>query len=362
MSYHPVGFHLLSAAGPASISTYMKPKSTDGNDTRETRRLATLLEVSQALSGTLNLKSALHRVLEILGQASRRGPEHRHVARRGRRAVPSKRPTVSTSRRRASATGSAKASPAGWSRAASRWSCRASAASRISCTGPRGGRAVREELSFVCVPILINRKAVGALGVDLRFKAERDFDSSVKFMGVVASMIAQALKVQRAVEDERRRLLAENTHLRQELRERYDFSNIIGTSGPVREMYEQIAQVAKTNTTVLHPRRIGNRQGADRPRDPLQLAARQEAVREGELRRAAREPDRVRAVRLRERARSPARSTQEGPLRDGRGRHAVSRRDRRRQPGHPGEAAAGPAGARVRAARRHRDGQGRTSA
>src|SRR6202166_4146125 len=109
----------------------------------------------------------------------------------------------------------------------------------------------REELTFVCVPILVNRKGAGALGVDLRYKAERDFDSSVKFMGVVASMIAQALKVQRAVEDERRRLLAENTHLRQELRERYDFSNIIGTSGPVREMYEQVAQVAETNTTVL---------------------------------------------------------------------------------------------------------------
>src|SRR4030095_99403 len=47
----------------------MKPiKSSNGNDTRETRRLATLLDVSQALSGTLNLKSALHRVLEILGK------------------------------------------------------------------------------------------------------------------------------------------------------------------------------------------------------------------------------------------------------------------------------------------------------
>ena len=33
---------------------------------RESRRLSTLLEVSQALSGTLNVKSALHRVLEIL--------------------------------------------------------------------------------------------------------------------------------------------------------------------------------------------------------------------------------------------------------------------------------------------------------
>ena len=48
------------------------------------------------------------------------------------------------------------------------------------------------------------------------------------------------------------------------------------------------------------PRRVGHRQGADRARDSLQLAARQEAVREGQLRGAAREPDRVRAVRLRE--------------------------------------------------------------
>ena len=64
-------------------------------------------------------------------------------------------------------------------------------------------------------------------------------------------MIAQALNVQRMVEEERRRLLDENTHLRQELRERYDFSNIIGTSGPTRQMYEQVAQVAQTNTTVL---------------------------------------------------------------------------------------------------------------
>src|SRR4029450_11870905 len=34
--------------------------------TNETRRLATLLEVSQALSGVLNLKAALHSVLDIL--------------------------------------------------------------------------------------------------------------------------------------------------------------------------------------------------------------------------------------------------------------------------------------------------------
>src|SRR5215203_3205783 len=37
-------------------------------EARESRRLSTLLEVSQALSGTLNLRSALHRVLEILAK------------------------------------------------------------------------------------------------------------------------------------------------------------------------------------------------------------------------------------------------------------------------------------------------------
>src|SRR5438094_207259 len=35
---------------------------------REARRLSTLLEISQALSDTVNLKSSLHRVLEILGR------------------------------------------------------------------------------------------------------------------------------------------------------------------------------------------------------------------------------------------------------------------------------------------------------
>ena len=93
--------------------------------------------------------------------------------------------------------------------------------------------------------------AVGAIGVDLRFSPDRDYERYVKFLGIVASSIAQALKVQRLVEEDKKRLVDENTHLRQELKERYDFSSIIGTSGPVRQMYEQMAQVAGTNTTVL---------------------------------------------------------------------------------------------------------------
>jgi Nif-specific regulatory protein len=229
----------------------MKTRVPDGNDTREARRLATLLEVSQALSGTLNLKSALHRVLEILSK--------RHGAVRGFvtllnesgdlvvEAADGIEEPAQSIRYRVGEGITGRVVESGRPVVVPRVSREPDFLHRAA----RRTELAREELSFVCVPILINRKAAGALGVDLRFKPERDFDSSVKFLGVVASMIAQALKIQRAVEDERRRLISENTHLRQELRERYDFSNIIGTSGPVREMYEQVAQVAKTNTTVL---------------------------------------------------------------------------------------------------------------
>jgi Nif-specific regulatory protein len=73
----------------------------------------------------------------------------------------------------------------------------------------------------------------------------------MKFYGVVGSMLAQALKMQSLLEADRQRLVNENVRLRDELRERYDFSHILGTSGAMRQVCEQVVQVARTNTTVL---------------------------------------------------------------------------------------------------------------
>jgi Nif-specific regulatory protein len=218
--------------------------------TREARRLSTLLDVSQALSGTLDLRPALHRVLEILGK--RHGAvrsivtllrdEELHVVASDGLDEPTK-----SVRYRLGEGITGRVVESGRPVVVPRVSSEPAFLNRAS----RRSELPHQELSFVCVPILLNRKAVGALGVDLKFKPERDYDSSVKFLGVVASLVAQAVKIQRLVEEEKRRLVDENTHLRQELRERYDFSNIIGSSGPVRQMYEQVAQVAGTNTTVL---------------------------------------------------------------------------------------------------------------
>jgi Nif-specific regulatory protein len=53
------------------------------------------------------------------------------------------------------------------------------------------------------------------------------------------------------VETERQRLMSENSQLRQELREKYEFRNIIGNSRQMRDVYQQIAQVAGSPTTVM---------------------------------------------------------------------------------------------------------------
>jgi Nif-specific regulatory protein len=227
------------------------PSDPAATHARESRRLSTLLEISQALSGTLNLRSGLHRVLEVLAKhhGTVRGlitllhdNGELHVEASDGLDAPSH-----ALRYRVGEGIIGKVAESGRPIVVPRVSKEPTFLNRAS----KRPELPKEELSFICVPILINRRALGALGVDLRFNPDRDYDRYVKFLGVAASSIAQALKIQRLIEEDKKRLVDENTHLRQELKERYDFSTIIGTSGPVRQMYEQMAQVAATNTTVL---------------------------------------------------------------------------------------------------------------
>jgi len=217
---------------------------------RDARRLSTLLEISQALSGTLNLKSSMQRVLQILIRHHGVVRGMVTLLRDGELQVEAIEGFDDRARGISFKVGegiTGQVVQSGKPIVVPRVSKEPEFLNRM----PRRADLARHELTFICVPIVVQRSTVGTLAVDLKFKAERDYESSVKFFGIVSSMIAQALNVQRLVEEERRRLVDENTHLRQELRERYDFSNIIGTSGPTRQMYEQVAQVAQTNTTVL---------------------------------------------------------------------------------------------------------------
>jgi len=112
-------------------------------------------------------------------------------------------------------------------------------------------RMKRDDTSFICVPIKVGQEIVGALSADRRYEAEHDLNDDVRLLTIVSSMIAQAVKLRREAQEKSERLKVENERLRAELRDRFRPSNIIGTSHEMQIVYDQIAQVASSPTTVL---------------------------------------------------------------------------------------------------------------
>jgi Nif-specific regulatory protein len=184
-----------------------KPGPDGTTATRDARRLSTLIEVSQALSGTLNLKASMQRVLQILIRHHGVVRGMVTLLREGELHVEASEGFDDRARAVSFKLGegiTGQVVQSGKPIVVPRMSKEPAFLNRM----PRRGDVPRHELSFICVPILLQRSTAGTLAVDLKFKAERDYESSVKFFGIVSSMIAQALN-------------------------------------------EQVAQVAQTNTTVL---------------------------------------------------------------------------------------------------------------
>lgn len=115
----------------------------------------------------------------------------------------------------------------------------------------RTGRGKRPDRSFICVPIKVGAEVVGALSVDREYDPNRNLQEDVRLLTIVASMIAQAVKLRRAAQEEKERLEEENERLRTELRERFRPAQLVGNSHEMQIVYDQIAQVAKSPATVL---------------------------------------------------------------------------------------------------------------
>ena len=107
------------------------------------------------------------------------------------------------------------------------------------------------EQSFVGVPIKLDYKTLGVLIVNLPFSSRRDYESTLKFLELVASALVQPIQLQHLVDLERRKLMDENVILKQKLQDEFSFHNIIGNSHEMRDVFEKVAQVARANTTVL---------------------------------------------------------------------------------------------------------------
>jgi len=108
-----------------------------------------------------------------------------------------------------------------------------------------------QELSFLCVPIKRGSQVIGALSVDKLYNESYSLKDGEKLTLVIATMLARHVINLETIRVEKDRLREENKRLRKELGNKYRITDIIGNSNKMREVYQMISQVSKSNATVL---------------------------------------------------------------------------------------------------------------
>ncbi len=117
-------------------------------------------------------------------------------------------------------------------------------------TGARAGLGDRK-VAFICVPIKVEGKSIGALSADKENVNQRELKEELDILNIMVPMIAQAIKLNRRVERDRRNLQAENIRLKADLKEKFEVENMVGRSNAMHEVYAMIEQVAESTATVM---------------------------------------------------------------------------------------------------------------
>lgn len=109
----------------------------------------------------------------------------------------------------------------------------------------------KKDISFICVPIIIDNEVIGALSANRLFSEQTSLEEDVRLLSIIASMIAQAVRLRQSVIEERLRLLEDNQRLQDELAAKYAPANIVGKSRSMQAVYDMISNVSATDAPVL---------------------------------------------------------------------------------------------------------------
>ncbi len=119
----------------------------------------------------------------------------------------------------------------------------------LNRTGAR--RLHKETISFIAVPIRAGHETMGVLWVDKLFGYRIALEEDVRFLEVMAFLIAQFVKLKREVEAREIHLREENLSLRAELETRFSEFMYGSRSPKMKEVLSLVKQVAPARATVL---------------------------------------------------------------------------------------------------------------
>ncbi len=121
----------------------------------------------------------------------------------------------------------------------------------LNRTGRFTADAGDARMSFICVPISKDDQTIGAISVAKPFVDDATLEADARLLRIISGNVSQAIRISQMIQVEKDRLIAENERLRENLRTRYSFENIIGESPAMMDVFATIGQVAASRATVL---------------------------------------------------------------------------------------------------------------
>jgi Nif-specific regulatory protein len=124
----------------------------------------------------------------------------------------------------------------------------------IDRTGAFSARA-EQMMSFMVVPIKTEHEVLGVLAAQRPVEGNARLSDDQRLLKMVATLIAQAIVLSRAVSEEHQRLQLETTRLQKALtpepRGRYALANVVGVSKEMQQVFAEVHQAAPSRATVL---------------------------------------------------------------------------------------------------------------
>lgn len=106
-------------------------------------------------------------------------------------------------------------------------------------------------VSYVAVPMIAGDIAVGVISADLTKGTAIGLEESVKILTIIGSMFAHAILVEEKYENEKQVIKEQKDYYKMEAQSKHDFSNIIGESPKMKQLFDAIKKVAKSKATIL---------------------------------------------------------------------------------------------------------------
>lgn len=120
----------------------------------------------------------------------------------------------------------------------------------LNRTGART-KVKKSKLSFLGVPVMVNGHPEGVLTVDRLFGEDVSFEEDIRFLTILATLVAQFVTLHREIEKKKAKLIKENASLKAKLHGVHGGHFIIGHSKPMQEVFGIIDKISGSNVTAL---------------------------------------------------------------------------------------------------------------